>query len=226
MDDSLFRVVDRLEGPWAARINPDGTRTVLVRRGEVLRAGLVRRLEAWASQHPAAAGAALPAPDPARQADRAVYGATGGAACATLPRIALPAELLRRHHRVVLTVHTDRGPLVIGDRLTAAATLAAAGGPPVIGADELPAPPAASPRPAPAAGPHLAGPQLDHAVARRRAHRWVAVAVLTVGALWVADAVDDQPADGRYGVAEDARMEAVTIVTHAPPQTWPSITAY
>ncbi|MFI9381211.1 hypothetical protein [Kutzneria sp. NPDC052558] len=219
--------MDRLDRPWVARVNPDGTRTVLIRRGEVLTVGLVRRLQAWAAQPAAKAGPALPLPSPPRRADQAGYDVAGGAACATLPRIALPAALLRRHHRVVLTVITDRGPLVIGDQLTAATTLAtAAGGPPVIGADESLALPAATPRPAPAAAsPRRPGRQLLYA-GRRQAHWWAAVAVLAVGSLWVADTFDDAPTDARYGVAEDVRLEAVAVVTHAPPQTWPRVTAY
>lgn len=226
MDYGKFRIVDRLDSPWVARINPDGTRTILVRKGEILRVGLVRRLQAWAADGPAAPGATRPASEPPRVAERNMYGAMGGAACATVPRISL-AALRQRHSGVVMTVHTDRGLLVIGDQLTRATTLAvAASVPPVIGAGELD-PPAAPSTPAPAAdGSSLAGRRLGHTAARRRAHRWVSVAVLAVGSLWVADSVDDQPADGRYGVSEDARMEAVTVVTHAPPQTWPRITAY
>jgi len=152
----------------------------------------------------------MPAPTPA---ERLVRDVAGSAACATLPRIAL-AELWERHH-VVLTVHTATGLLTIG---TPPAMPAVSVPPPAIGDDDPAAPPAAAPRPTTAvSSPRPAG--------RRQAHRWVAVAVLTVGSLWVADAFDDAPTDGRYGVAEDARMEAVVVVTHAPPQTWPGITA-
>ncbi|MEV6609920.1 hypothetical protein [Kutzneria sp. NPDC051319] len=180
---------------------------------------LLRWLLGVAAQVPAQRRAAPLAPPAARPAERLVYDVAGGAACATLPKIELAA--LRWRPRVVLTVHTDRGPLVIGDTPTQTTGPAAAGGPPVIGGDELVPPAAELP-----ARPSLAGHQFGRVTARRRVHRWVSVAVLAVGVLWVADTFDDQPADGRYGVAEDVRMEAVTVVTHAPPQTWPRITTY
>jgi len=210
VNERVFRVVDRLDRPWAVRIGRDGTPTILVRRGEVLPPTLLRWLLGVVAQLPTQQHGATPAPTPA---ERLVCDIAGGAACATLPRVAL-AELWERHH-VVLTVHTDTGPLTIG-------MLPAANLPPAIGDDE----PAAPPRPRPVVTvPSPAGRQHVRA-GHRTALRWVAVAALAVGSLWVADTFDDAPTDGRYGVAEDARMEAVTVVTHAPPQTWPGITAY
>lgn len=217
MNRKVFRVVDRLDRPWAVHVDRDGMTTILVRRGEILSPALLLWLRNVATRVPAQRREALPA-TVARSAERPVYDVAGSAACATLPKISLAALSCRS--LVVLTVYTDRGPLVIGDPATQATRPATADSPPVIGADEL-EPPAASP-----AGSSAAGRQVGRPAARRRMHRWVSVAVLAVGALWVTEAVDDAPADGRFGVATDGRMETLTVVTHAPPQTWPGITGY